>query len=654
MILILPIQSLTQSLQGKVHSLDSLLGIYDDYGKLNGSILVAHEGELLFKKGYGRANIEWDVPNQTDTKFRLASVSKQFTAFLVMQLVSEGKLDLEKTVKHYLPEYPNEEGGAASLHQLLTHSSGIPSYTGFANYSELMSEPVSPIELVQLFSDSTLNFQPGERFQYNNSGYALLGAIMEKVTNRSYSELLQEKIFEPLQMHNSGYDSNSDIIQNRASGYYRFGKDFQNANYIDMSRAYSAGGIYSTVEDMFIWDQSLYTDKLLPQNDIKTLFGKHIRAWGGYYGYGWALEEMQLGSSNEKVETIFHDGVINGFNTIIVRVPTTQSSIIILNNSNNVPQREIVTQILGILFDKPYDFPKKSIADVLIESIENEGIQKVLSQFDTMKASDKYYLDEREMNMMGYSLLQAGMKEDASTIFKINLESFPYSANAYDSYAESLLELGQTEEAIKNYQMSLKLNPLNENGVNALNKLGFDLKVLTKEDLFFLETNPDWYKEIFYFPLGFARDINYYGIEDARFPPGWRVKESNEFWSYVFAWKIENDRKLTKEELVDDLIKYYNGLMTVVNRTERDMSNITTVSLNESSDINTSHRGLISTYDAFIDNEMIELNVSVDQKLCEEDQTLYLIFRISPQDFEQEIWKELYAVKGNDESCHKD
>ena len=174
--------------QSKEQKIDQLLNIYADYGRFNGAVLVADENGILYKQGFGWANIEWERRNESDTKFRLASITKQFTAMLIMQLVEKGKLSLEAPISTYLPEFPKDKGAQITIHHLLTHTSGIPNYTSFPNYREVMRRPNSPEDLVRLFADSTLVFSPGERHAYSNSAYVLLGQIISKAAGESYEQ----------------------------------------------------------------------------------------------------------------------------------------------------------------------------------------------------------------------------------------------------------------------------------------------------------------------------------------------------------------------------------------------------------------------------------------------------------------------------------
>lgn len=477
--------------QSKIDKLDALISAYAEEGQFNGSVLVAEKGEIIYKKGFGLANAEWGILNQSDTKFRLASVTKQFTAMLIVQLASENKLKLDVPISTYLPDYPKKNGSLITIHQLLTHTSGIPNYTSFPNYREIMSNAFTPEEIVRLFADSMLEFTPGDRFQYSNSGYILLGYIIEKITGLPYEQVLQNKIFTPLKMNNSGYDHNSIVIKNRASGYNMIGSTFQNANYIDMSVPFSAGGLYSTVEDLYLWDQALYTEKLLPEKYRNLIFDAHIPAGDHYYGYGWEIGKMNLGNSGDQVETIGHSGTINGFNTLITRIPSNKSLVVLLNNTGSGQLYDMTVGISGILYNKPYHFPKKSVAYSFLNAIEKEGTSTALLFYKKIKDSGDYTLNENEMNLAGYQLLQSSRPNEAAAVFKLNAEAFPNSFNAYDSYGEALLALGDTSQAIENYKKSVHLNPGSENGLKILNELGVNtddiIKKVSIEELKILE-----------------------------------------------------------------------------------------------------------------------------------------------------------------------
>src|SRR5688572_12291329 len=192
--------------QQSVQKIDGLLKQYNEYGQLNGSVLVAENGKIIYKKGYGMANMEWAIPNQPDTKFRIASITKQFTAALILQLVEEGKIKLDGKITDYLTDYRKDTGDKVTIHQLLNHTSGIP------DYKNVTSNPYSAVDFVKKHVSGDLEFEPGSKYKYNNGGYSILGAIIEKVTGKSYETVLQERILKPLGMTNSGYAHHSTLL----------------------------------------------------------------------------------------------------------------------------------------------------------------------------------------------------------------------------------------------------------------------------------------------------------------------------------------------------------------------------------------------------------------------------------------------------------
>ncbi|MCK7490937.1 MAG: beta-lactamase family protein [Comamonadaceae bacterium] len=243
--------------------MDAYLTASHGLDRFSGSVLVARGGQIVLRKGYGMANYELSVPNGPETKFRLGSITKQFTAMAILQLESQGKLAVSDTVETVFPGFPN--GGRITIRHLLTHTSGLPNMTEFPDYAKTMALPSTALETVGRFKDLPLDFEPGERLSYSNSGYVLLGAIIEKVAGRSYEEFVRENIFRPLGMDDTGYDHPDAILKNRASGYEFADDRLANARYIDMTIPHAAGGLTSTVDDLYKWDRALYTDKLLPR-----------------------------------------------------------------------------------------------------------------------------------------------------------------------------------------------------------------------------------------------------------------------------------------------------------------------------------------------------------------------------------------------------
>ncbi|GAA3604810.1 hypothetical protein GCM10022396_22530 [Flavivirga amylovorans] len=469
--------------QSKVEQIDKLITAYTEYGKFNGSVLVSDHGKVIYKKGFGMANMEWDIPNQTNTKHRLGSITKQFTAMLILQLAADGKLDLQAPITKYLPDYPKETGDKITTHHLLTHTSGIPNYTAFPKFfQEESRNSYTPDEFVKKFADKALEFTPGEKFNYSNSGYFLLGVLVEKLSGKTYEQMLHDKIFTPLSMNESGYDNHGEILKNRATGYEKRGGKFINSNYLDMSIPYAAGSMYSTVEDLYKWDQALYTNTILSKEYMDLYFKPYISAFGNsHYAYGWGVGYNKIGKSSDSIYTIGHGGGINGFNTNISRAPSDKSLVVLLNNTGRAPLNQMTRAIRGIIYGKDYKMPKKSVANEVLAVIENKGVDAGIAHYNTIKDSKDYDLRENEMNGIGYQLMGSGKVDEAVKVFKLNVEAFPKSSNVYDSYGEALMNSGKNDLAIENYKKSVEINPNNLAGIEALKKLGADVSDIEKE-----------------------------------------------------------------------------------------------------------------------------------------------------------------------------
>ncbi|HEY1193274.1 serine hydrolase [Flavobacterium sp.] len=465
------LSTLSTFAQDKAQQIEQLLSKYNEYGQFNGSALVAENGKVIFKKGFGSANMEWNIPNQPDTKFRLGSISKQFTALLIVKLAEEGKIKLDVPISTYLSDYPKENGDKITIHHLLTHTSGIPNYTSAPNFfKDKARNPYTPEVFVKTFSSLPLEFTPDEKFSYSNSGYFLLGYIIEKITGKTYEQYLQEIVFTPLKMVNSGYDHSDVILKNRAAGYEKQGKKIVNAAYVDMSIPYAAGSLYSTVEDLYLWDQALYTNKLLSEKSMELLFKPYIKVGGASYGYGWFIDEFDNGDKG-KPKMVGHGGGINGFNTIISRIFTNQNLVVLLNNTGGTVLGEMTDAIHAILYNKPFEQPKKSLALDLLDIYSEKGVVAGTESYKKFKNDPTYAIKEGDMNRVGYQLLQTGKKKEAIEIFKINTEAFPKSGNAYDSLGEAYLADGDKKLAIANYKRSVELDPTNENGKKVLDEL---------------------------------------------------------------------------------------------------------------------------------------------------------------------------------------
>ncbi|HUR99446.1 MAG TPA: serine hydrolase, partial [Pyrinomonadaceae bacterium] len=332
-------------------------------------------------------------------------------------------------------------------------------------------------DFVKTFASGDLEFEPGSKFSYNNSGYTLLGAIIEKVTGKPYEVVLAERILKPLGMTNTGYDHYATVLEKRASGYQKTRTGFINAPYLDMSLPYSAGSIYSTVGDLYKWELALHDGNIMTAETRRLMFTPGL----SNYGYGVGIEERVLGKSGQKIKFISHSGGINGFNSLMTRAVDNRQTVIILDNVGfGNYHGKITDSIFALLNGQPYDPPKRSIAEVLYKIAVDKDVATAIAEYRKLKASgaQTYDFSEGELNLLGYQLMGSKRVKDAIEIFKLNVEMYPPSANPYDSLGEAYLEDGQKDLALVNYRKAVELNPENSNAASIVRRLeGKEVKV---------------------------------------------------------------------------------------------------------------------------------------------------------------------------------
>ena len=295
-------------------------------GHFMGTVLVARGSQVVLSKGYGSADLEWDIPNTPNTKFRLGSLTKQFTAASILLLEERGKLNVNDPVKKYIPDAP-AAWDKITIYYVLTHTAGLPDYTNFANYSQLEPFASTAHGLVARFRDLPLDFEPGERYRYSNSGYVLLGYLIEKLTGASYETFLHDNIFTPLGMKDTGYDSTSAVIAHRASGYVFADDRWENSGFVHMSTPHAAGALYSTTEDLLKWEQGLFGGKVLQPKS----FEKMTTPFKNNYGFGLNVRTV---NGHKMME---HTGGINGFATDMAYYPDDKLTVVVLENLNGGP-----------------------------------------------------------------------------------------------------------------------------------------------------------------------------------------------------------------------------------------------------------------------------------------------------------------------------
>lgn len=353
----------TEVPETKSAKIEQLITRYQENGYLNGAVLVAEHGSVLYAGGVGAANMDSHQPNTARTRFGIASITKQFTAVLVLQEVAKGRIRLDGRVSEYLPWYRTDTASQMTVEQLLRHTSGLPADFDSPQFSssEEARIPYEPRAFVEKFCQPNLAYKPGTKWEYSNCGYDMLGLILERVTGKSYQDLLDQNLLEPLGMSDSGLDRNSLTLERRALGYERHpGPRYTPGPSLDRGRLFAGGGMYSTVEDLFRWNQALSRDQVLPSQIRARIFQPGLNDWA----YGWFVGTIppdEPGSGSQRAE-MRGDLPGNYFSTII-RYPEQDAVIIVLRNAYGSPEK-LETNLQAVLFGKPPRVPRRSPQDL--------------------------------------------------------------------------------------------------------------------------------------------------------------------------------------------------------------------------------------------------------------------------------------------------
>lgn len=321
----------------------ALIKAYAEQNRFSGAVLIAKDGQPVFREAFGYANRELNVAATPETVFRLASITKQFTAAAILKLAEQGKLSIDDPANKYYTNAP-AAWAPITIRHLLSHRSGIGDYTSLPNFFEkLAATDRTPAEILDMTRDQPLSSKPGERFAYNNSGYVLLGYIIEKVSGQSYADYMEANFFQPLGMTHTGYDVSTEILPNRASGYGYSGDQWTNAAYLSMTMPYAAGSLYSTVDDLLIWEEALFSGRVISADSFKQM----TTSQGDKYAFGLLIDSLE-GHAN-----IWHNGGINGFSTHMSRFPDDGLTVIVLSNLETSPAGRIVTDIARLWLGIP-------------------------------------------------------------------------------------------------------------------------------------------------------------------------------------------------------------------------------------------------------------------------------------------------------------
>lgn len=441
------------------------------------------------------ADLELDVAVEPHMIFRIGSITKQFTAVAVLMLVEDGKLSLDQTIRHVLPDYPETHGDKITVEQLLTHVSGIPSYTGQADFWEIANDDASVEERVAFFSSDELEFEPGSEWKYNNSAYLLLGAMIEKVSGTSYAEFLQERMFAPLEMTSTSYGDPERIVKGRVEGYQPDGEGFRIADYISMDWPYSAGSLLSSVGDLDRWDRALYGDQILPQARLKTAWTSAALDDGSKtgYGYGWSVGEV---AGHEIIE---HGGGIHGFRTHGLRIPDEQIFVAVFTNgartSPTAMARRAALELLGESLPGADD-PVYEVAPEILESYV--GVYRIDDETTrVVKLDDEGHLTTQRRNTEGDGPVSTPrplsdtrfLYEDSLTQLDFVVEDGEVVAQVMTAWGAEPERAERTDEAVPEGPQKADVDPALYDRLAGSYELmpGFSLKVFRDGDRFMVQ-----------------------------------------------------------------------------------------------------------------------------------------------------------------------
>lgn len=394
------------------------------------TVLVSRNGQVIYKKAFGMANLELNVPMQVDNVFWVASIGKQFTAVAILQLMEQGKLKLEDEITKFIPDYP-VQGNKITIEHLLTHTSGIQNFSGRKDPEKKLALDCTPDEVIDFFKNLPMLFAPGTKWEYSNSGYFLLGYIIEKITGKPYSEYINENFFKPLGMTNSLYANDKKIIQNRVGAYSMGDNGFENSQPRNITHVFSAGAIQSTVEDFFKWHQAIQSFKLVKRETLDKAFTRYKLADGkeADYGYGWRLGYVYESPS------VWHGGFITGFGTIESYLPKEDVFVAVFSNCDCNYPKDIASRLAALAAGKPYEYKEFVLGSSVLQGYtgvyENQkGQQRIITVSENklysqigrgpksgLKAwqKDQFFFDNDAMVAIGFSRNKKGRIEKATS-----------------------------------------------------------------------------------------------------------------------------------------------------------------------------------------------------------------------------------------------
>ncbi len=457
------------SSQNKIKDIKALMQQYHNYNMFDGAVLVAEDNKILYQGAFGLANREWNIPNTTDTKFMIGSISKPLTATLTLIQVQKGLIGLDKTIAEYLPEFKNKPAAKVTIKELLSHTSGMPNYDIIKDFFPRISrQHFTREDYLKVFFDSALAFAPSTQYAYSSWGYFTLGYLLEKVTGKTYAQLMKDDIFSKLNMRNTGSYEHTQIVPNRATGYdYSFG-GYTSSDFRDQSNTMGTGDLYATVGDMFTFHVALSKNSILNKILTEEMFTPGRRP--ARYGYGWFNQNFRY-TDKDSITANYHLGSTDGFISFMLRIPATNSLLIILCNSYPTDFFGITKNVVRILQNKPI-LLKVPLHKQLEKSTTALGATKAVAEYNMLKKDTAhYYTDWISMTFLAEQLLKLKRLDDARIVSENNVKDFADKDFAMLTMGNIYLALGRNSDAKLYFEKALALSPNYEEAKNRLKEL---------------------------------------------------------------------------------------------------------------------------------------------------------------------------------------
>lgn len=450
----------------ETRQIEALASAYHDAGLFSGALLVARDGVVLLERGFGLANLEWNIRNAPGTRFAIGSLTKQFTALAVMQLVEDGSLRLDAPIGAYLPGLRQDVGQRVTLHHLLGHTSGLAGETAYM--LERHTDRAVPRDtLFSLINRQEPVVPPGQEFSYNNVNYILLSWIVEAVTGRDFASYLRERVLDPLGMRSTGFRPPRGFLPGAAVSYARLRGRTELPEALDDSWYPGAGGLWSTVRDLRAWDQALYTQTLLPDSAIRRLFTPGPAG----YGYGWSIG--RYGAAGHQGTVVYHEGGGPSGAAIIRRYLEDRLLIVALSNTRSSQVAALAQQVANALLGGVVRLPGMPIDDELQATLFDRGLDSALALYGAARADPtRRAPGAGTLNRMAYEFLRTGRVAEALQLFRLEVALYPIAANAWDSFAEAWLVAGQRDSAVQCYRRAVELDLGSLNALFMLRQLG--------------------------------------------------------------------------------------------------------------------------------------------------------------------------------------